>query len=341
MKKVSRILILSIIIALGITIKSYAGSFSVSTSASSAEPGSTVTIKVTGNNATGRINLSGSNISLSTSSVWVENGTQTLTGTLTGGDGQKATVTATAQDLCDSTTTDDIKGSKSASVTIKKKEVVVQQQAAPAVSTPQPASQPAAKQNTTTAKKTTTTKKEQKVQETKQEEYVEDQGTYAEFGLSSLYVFGVNENEEKSEIPFTPNFDINTSDYACTVASNIKRLEFDYDANEYRDLVHIEGAENELVAGENIINITMQNTDGTVKQYKLVVTKEAPIEEKKEEQVTENTSLNEKIENKSNKEVKYVKMPLFWFVVTIVGIVVGEAGLIAGIYSIVKRKNNK
>ena len=43
-------------------------------------------------------------------------------------------------------------------------------------------------------------------------------------------------------------FPSGTLDYSCTVGNNIKRLEFDYDANEYRDLVHIDGIDKELEA---------------------------------------------------------------------------------------------
>ena len=87
MSKVHKIIIMIIILFFAVTIKCYAGSIGVSTSGT-AEPGSTVTIKVSGNNATGRVNLSGKNIKLSSSSVWVENNTQTVTGTITGSDGK-------------------------------------------------------------------------------------------------------------------------------------------------------------------------------------------------------------------------------------------------------------
>jgi len=64
-------------------VKSYAGNFSVSCSPSgTVEPNSKVTISITGNNATGRVKLTGSNITLDTSSVWIEDNTKTVTGTV-------------------------------------------------------------------------------------------------------------------------------------------------------------------------------------------------------------------------------------------------------------------
>lgn len=333
MKKTIRIILLAIVILCGLSIKCYAGSFSVSTSTKTAEPGSTISINITGNNATGRINLSGSNISLSSSAVWVENGTQTITGTITGGDGQTASITATAagENLVDSTTADEIKGSKSASVAIKKKEVVVEQKTPQVVENSKPTTSTSTKNNT---KKTTVAKQ----QNTQTNEYKEDQGTVAEFGITSLYIFGVNDSEEKSEIAFSPNFDINVSDYSCTVGNNIKRLEFDYDANEYRDLVHIDGIDKELEAGENVVTITMQNTDGNTKTYKIVVTKEAPVEAPKEEADMQNgESNNAENSNADEGKKKYVTMPLGGFIAMIVSIVIGEAGAIIGGSLVIKR----
>lgn len=100
-------------------------------------------------------------------------------------------------------------------------------------------------------KKQTQNKNEKKVEDNKnkltpQTEYVEDQGTIAEFGITSLYVFGVSETGEKREIQLSPNFDINVSDYSCSIERDIKSIEIDYEANEYKDLVNAEGLDKDL-----------------------------------------------------------------------------------------------
>ncbi len=50
-----------------------------------------------------------------------------------------------------------------------------------------------------------------------------------------------------------------------------EKIEIEFVANEYRDLVNIEGADKELVLGENVININMRNTDENEKSYKIIV----------------------------------------------------------------------
>ncbi len=354
MRKINKIISLTFIFLICITIKSYAGSFGISVSPSSAEPGSTVTVRITGNNATGRIDVKGSNIQLGQGYVWVENNTQTITGKLTGNDGQTATVTASAISLADSTTADDIKGSKSASVAIKKKETVVETKSQLAASVQQtPAQQTQAKPlQTQTTRKTETnnqknnTKQENNSQkEVPKENNIEDQGTKAEFGISSLYLFGVKDNDEKTEVKFTPEFNINVGEYSCTVESTIKKLLIDFDANEYKDLVKVDGIDKELTSGENVINIGMKNTDGTEKNYKIVVTKEAgAVEENKPIEENEQDKNEEKVNNEnktSKKEKKYIKMPVLAFVLMIIGIVVGEAVIIFVGYNLCNKKKNK
>lgn len=347
MKKVSKIVLISLIVMFGITIKSYAGSFGISVNPGTAEPNSTVTISITGTNATGRINVTGNNIKLSSGSVWVENNTQTITGTITGGDGQVATITATATDLADSTTADDIKGSKPASVSIKKKEQPVQTQ------TTQPAQQTQQAQQTKT--QTTVTKVEpakqtqtkaqvqnQNKAEVPKENNLEDQGTKAEFGLSALYLFGVKENEEKVELKFSPDFNINTAEYTCSVGDDIKKLQIDYDANEYKDLVKVEGIDQELNPGDNVININMKNTDGTEKAYKITVNKqvENTVAESNNEPKAEDNQNNNDKSNTSKKEEKYIKMPIPGFIGLQVGIIVIEILLFGIAYMAMTKKYN-
>lgn len=337
--KMNKIILLSLIFMLFVAVKSYAGSFSISTTPATAEPNSAVTISITGSNATGRINLSGSNISLSGSSVWVENNTQTITGTLTGGDGQTATITATAADLVDSTTADDIKGSKSASVTIKKKEVV-EQKPAETVQQTQPAqqAQPAkpVQQNQNVQKKEN---KPVQKQEVPKENNIEDQGTVAEFGINSLFIFGVNENGEKVEIKYTPEFNINTAEYTCNVEENIKKIELDYDASEYKDLVKIDGLDKDLQGGENVINLNMKKDDGTEKNYKITIIK--PVTEAVEENavagaVLGNSGNNSSTDNKSG--LGNINIPVSTFVALQIGIIIIEGIIFTFVHCIMDNR---
>ena len=72
-----------------------ASSFSMSASTSSVRPGQSFTVTISGNDCTGRVNLSASNGSVSPSSVWVENGS--VSATVTAGSSGSVTVTATPQ----------------------------------------------------------------------------------------------------------------------------------------------------------------------------------------------------------------------------------------------------
>lgn len=348
MNKVCKIMVLSAILMFIAAVKSYAGSFGISAAPGSAEPNSTITISVSGNNATGRINLSGSNIRLNKSSVWVENNTQTVTGTLTGGDGQTATITAVAADLADSTTADDITGSRSATVQIKKKEVVVAQPTAPAQTTPQATSQqqavskPATNQNKQQNSKANTPAKQETKTEVPKENNIEDQGTKAEFGIASLYLFGVNANGEKTELVLSPEFNINTAEYTCNVNADIQKIEMDYDASEYKDLVNIEGLEKELISGENIILVNMKNTDGTEKNYKITIIKEMGEENKEVNLLAavnngDNNATTNISSNNSKKE-KNINMPIGQFIAIQIGIIIIEGVIFSLLYCILNNK---
>lgn len=348
---IKRILMILVIYTLLFTIKCYAGSFSISATPTTVEPNATVTIKITGNNVTGRINLTATNISLSASSVWVENNTQTVTGIVTGTSGSKATITATpaVDNLVDSTTADTITGAKSATITIKKEEP---KQETPAQTTTSETNNNTLNNNstsnssnassnsttTTTNKKTNTTNNNtitktdtSKKEETVQNEYVEDQGTISEFGITSLYIYSIDENEEKNEIEISPKFDINTNEYNCNVTENIKKVEIIYEANEYKDLVKIEGLENDLISGENIITIKMNDNNGKEKTYKITVTKEVPKVAIPEEVIGKN-------EEKEKYEESIIKIPVIWFIVLQLGIIAINVLISLTIYKIKKKK---
>lgn len=299
-------------------IKSYAGSFSIS-SPSEAEPSETVTITITGTNIYGKVNLKGTNIVLSESSIWLDSNTQTVTGKIVGQNGEVATITATPEtdNLVDSENPEEvITGSKSATISIKTKQVAQEQQTAStntntntsssasgnaSGSTSNSASSNASgstssstssnsnstnktnnstKNNTTTSTTTTQNNTQTIVEED------EDQGTIAEFGISQMYIFGVNSNEEKIELEISPEFNIDIFEYICNVSKDTEKIEIEYKSSN-DESVKIEGIEDSLKSGENIIIVTIDNNNGENKQYTIKVIKEKQSEENEEELKTE------------------------------------------------------
>lgn len=99
-----------------------AASFSVSASNSTVTVGDTFTVTINGKGLTGRYTIAGnSNVSVSETSVWIENESKTVTCT-TKAEGT-ATVTITPQTVADSTTGEDQSlSAKSVSVTVNAKE---------------------------------------------------------------------------------------------------------------------------------------------------------------------------------------------------------------------------
>ena len=106
------IFILSIIL---IGVKSYAVSISISPSKSIVSPGQSFSVTISGNDATGKVNISVSGGSASTSSVWIENNSQTITVTA----GSSGTVKISASGELSSNAGKDKTVSSSASVKIQ------------------------------------------------------------------------------------------------------------------------------------------------------------------------------------------------------------------------------
>lgn len=310
---VIKIFLISFLLLFALQIKAFAGSFSISASATEAEPGATVTIYITTSDAYGKINLTGSKIALSSNSVWVDENTQQVTGKIVGQDGETATVTATpAQDnLVDSNDPRQvITGSKSVSISIKKKEEEKPEE--------QPKEEPKQKEQTTSQNKTTTSgksnnqsKKNTNTNTNKNtnknnntttepivdiEENKEDQGTVAEFGITSLYVYGIKNNGQNEMLELFPEFDINTYEYTCEVSYDIVSIELEEEANEYKEFVKIEGLDEPLKVGENIIKITIDDGQKNFKQYIIKVIKE---------------ETKEVVSNVANKEIIKFSTPQF------------------------------
>ena len=266
---VTIIMIISIVLFIPNTIKAAKG-LTVSVSNKNPEVGNTFTLTV-GSGVGGRISMKSSNPSVvsvtETQSIKYDSETFTLTAKSAG----TTTITVTAVDLA---TTDpvpvEVTGSKSVTITVKEKQ--------------KPATEPPSNSNnsnnnnnnssnkTPASNKPNTNKDKVKdVKETEQEEEATPQ-----FGMNSLMLTGVKENGKKQEIAFTPTFNIDTYEYTCNIASDIKDIEVATEAGEYNDYVKIEKPET-FVEGENIIKITMSKDDQNL-TYTIKVIKETSTE---------------------------------------------------------------
>lgn len=295
------------IIGVCFSLESYAASFSVS-APSSVQPGQSFTITITGNSATGRIDVQASNATLNASSVWVENNSQFITATA-GSEGS-ISITATATSLADSDTGDDVYGTRSCSVSVQ--QPIVEE----------PPSEEYSGNNRTTRK---TEEPEEEPEEEKRE-----------LGLYGLVVKGEKEDGSIIELSLDKEFEFSRHEYIIYVPTDVKKIDLETESYEYNETTEIIGLENELVPGENIITIRI--TDGDNESiYTLKVIKEEMAEEIKEvEETIEETTKKEEV-NFFNREISF---QIKYFILLVLGIVLGEAFIIILVIKLIKRKQN-
>ena len=295
------------IIGVCFSLESYAASFSVS-APSSVQPGQSFTITITGNSATGRIDVQASNATLNASSVWVENNSQFITATA-GSEGS-ISITATATSLADSDTGDDVYGTRSCSVSVQ--QPIVEE----------PPSEEYSGNNRTTRK---TEEPEEEPEEEKRE-----------LGLYGLVVKGEKEDGSIIELSLDKEFEFSRHEYIIYVPTDVKKIDLETESYEYNETTEIIGLENELVPGENIITIRI--TDGDNESiYTLKVIKEEMAEEIKEvEETIEETTKKEEVNfcnRQTSLQIKYV-------ILLVLGILLGEAFIIILVIKLIKRKQN-
>ncbi len=310
MKQLKRLLYMFLflgIIGVCFSLESYAASFSVS-APSSVQPGQSFTITITGNSATGRIDVQASNATLNASSVWVENNSQFITATA-GSEGS-ISITATATSLADSDTGDDVYGTRSCSVSVQ--QPIVEE----------PPSEEYSGNNRTTRK---TEEPEEEPEEEKRE-----------LGLYGLVVKGEKEDGSIIELSLDKEFEFSRHEYIIYVPTDVKKIDLETESYEYNETTEIIGLENELVPGENIITIRI--TDGDNESiYTLKVIKEEMAEEIKEvEETIEETTKKEEV-NFFNREISF---QIKYFILLVLGIVLGEAFIIILVIKLIKRKQN-
>ena len=118
----------------------------------------------------------------------------------------------------------------------------------------------------------------------------ENQETKEELGIKELIVYNIKDNKRINELVLNPPFDMNMYKYTCKVSNEIEKI--DIKAKTTRDgKIKIEGIENQLNVGDNIIKVIVQSGEES-KLYTINVIKEAAKEEIKED----NTNLRQ-IEN--------------------------------------------
>ena len=259
----------------------YAASMGMSISKSSAYIGETFTVTISGIN--GKVNISGNaNASLNISgSQWVD-GSLTITGTAKSVGTGKITVTPV-----DVTTTaaepEEVTSAASRSITIKEQ---------PKETTPAPAStNKITTTPTTSTKSTTTTTKTNTVKTVETVTNKQEDNFY----ISTVTLKGIKENGEQVDIMLSPEFNKDTYEYVCNVASDIQKLELQKDAGEYTNSIIVTGLD-DLKEGENMITLQLSAEDHQAKTYTIKVIKE---EGQKAQEVVADV-INENEESKIN-----------------------------------------
>lgn len=136
--------------------------------------------------------------------------------------------------------------------------------------------------------------------------------------LKSLKLQGVNVEEEKIELSYTPEFSSEVYEYSVTIPNDITKIDVEAIANNEDYIVEVTGNE-ELQEGENIITILVKAKDSDkVSTYKIKVVREAAVEAVATLDETPNTGEEQKWFN--NNTIKIV-IVTFTALVAIAGIV--------------------
>lgn len=214
---------------------SYASSISINTSKSTVSSGETFSVSISGNDATGKINISVDNGSISDKSVWIENNTQSIN--VTAGNNGSIKITATGE-VSDSNGNDQ-NVSDSVSVSIKSEiTITATPNTSESTTTPTNTTKPVA-----TSKPTTEPKKSSNA------------------NLSNLVVSPVDFKGFKAS---------KTDGYSVTVNNNVTEVTINATKQDSKANIEISGNKN-LKVGENIVSVVITAEDGTKKTYKVTV----------------------------------------------------------------------
>ncbi len=268
------LLILAIVIV--IMPKSQAAGLVISFSKSTANVGDTVTVTVTGSGISGRADLSVSgNATLSQNSVFVDNGSASVTATINGAGSIR--ITATAVDMADSSTAAVYTGSTGGTITATSASSGSSSGNSSSGSSSSGSSSSGSSTSGNTGTSTT-------------------QSPSSNANLSNL---GIRPND------FT-GFRPATTTYNVTVPEDVESVEVYATASDSKATIAGTGNKT-LQYGANALNVVVTAENGTTKTYTINVTREG-TEENAEEQPEEDTENTEVVNGLSNITIKDLEL---------------------------------
>lgn len=296
-RNISKILFFMIVVAFCLVLtmpKSDAASFSITSGISSITVGNSYTISISAKGLTGKFNIShSSNVSVNVSSVWVENGNADSTIKVTTKREGEATVTITPETVADSAGNDVTLSAKTDRVTVKAKSSNSSSEEttkteAPSFKTVNETVYATDSVNVRSSYSTSSSiigslEKGQSVTrigKSSSWSKVKYNGQTAYISSSYLTTEKPEESNNKNlksltisgDYELTPKFDKNVTEYTLNVNSDIDSIDMKATAEDSSAKVEITGND-KLLVGENTIEIKVTAEDGTVRTYKINVTK--------------------------------------------------------------------
>ena len=263
-----------------------AASISIQPSASSANPGQSVTLTIS-SDCTGKVNLSASNGTLSTSSVWVEGN---VSATVTVGSSGSTTVTATPQTMSDVTGKDVQVPATSTSISINS--------SSSGQTGNNPNSGNGNNSGGTTGGETTGSNNP----ETPSNPTTNDQ---TPTNPTTTPTPQKSSNANLSNLGIRPNdfsgFRQGTTTYNVTVPNDVESVEVYATKADSKATVTGTGTKT-LQEGANTLTVTVTAEDGTKKTYTINVTRETAIENEDENVTDENTTDENMISEETTQE---------------------------------------
>ncbi len=266
--RLKRIIIITLfLLAIGTMYVYAAGSFSISSNKTTLEIGQTATITITGTGATGQITVASSDssvLTVGTSKVWVENNSATVTVTAKGAGSAK--ITATATDLADSSTAEEITGAKNVTITVNKKE---EEKPAPSTPVPTTTETPATTEKPATNTQTPATT-EKPATNTQTPATTEKPATSAPAPVktkssnANLRNLGIRPNDFN-------NFKPGNTSYTVSVPNEVDAIEVYASKAESVQTITGTGSNKKLNEGSNKFDVTVTAEDGTKKTYTITV----------------------------------------------------------------------
>ena len=251
-KIILNLFMLFIIIAISNAVYAV-GSFTINKSTANLTTGNTTTITVTANNCAGQFNISSSNPSVATvsvSSIWLDNSSQTIT--ITSKAAGTANISIIAADVTD-TELNDVKGTKTCQITVSAP--------APVEPTTPPSNNTGSGSNGGGNNSNSNNNSGSSNNNTRPTETTPRESSNSR--LASL---------EITEGIISPEFNSDVTEYAISVPNDITVLNISAVAEDSAAEVEIVGNE-ELKIGENNIQIIVTAEDGSTTTYNILATR--------------------------------------------------------------------